>query len=149
MSSAKRGGRTGRGKGAYLDQREVGDHGLDLADDLGLRGGVERLELHVEDRLLLRLLLQNYGFHAHACAFIPELRLRTNRRDVPLRPPQLVRPQALLLAPPRAWRSPGCSTVSGSDGQYECVGTTGVARNVVGAHLEKCDKVRCLEKGET
>ncbi len=44
-------------RGTYLDQREVGDHGLDLADDLGLRGGVEGLELHVEDGLLLRLLL--------------------------------------------------------------------------------------------
>ena len=46
-----------RNSATYLDEREVGDHRLDLADDLGLRGGVERLELHVEDRLLLRLLL--------------------------------------------------------------------------------------------
>jgi hypothetical protein len=40
-----------------LDERQVRDERLHLLDDLGLRRGVERLKLDVEDRLLLRLLL--------------------------------------------------------------------------------------------
>lgn len=42
----------------YFDESQVRDHRLDLADDLGLRGRLEGVELHVEDGLLLGLLLQ-------------------------------------------------------------------------------------------
>ena len=42
---------------AYVDQSEIRDHGLDLADDLWLRCSIKRLELHIENRLLLRFLL--------------------------------------------------------------------------------------------
>ena len=41
----------------HLNEREVRHHGLDLANDLGLRRGVKSIQLDVEDRLLLRLLL--------------------------------------------------------------------------------------------
>lgn len=44
----------------YLDEGQVRDHRLDLADDLGLRGRLEGVELDVEDGLLLRLLLQQW-----------------------------------------------------------------------------------------
>src|SRR6266850_8181469 len=40
---------------AHLDEGEVRHHRLDLLDDLGLRTGVERLELHVENHLFLWL----------------------------------------------------------------------------------------------
>jgi hypothetical protein len=53
----------GRQAAAYLDESKVRDERLDLLDDLRLRRGVEGLELHVEDGLLLRLLLTSTLVH--------------------------------------------------------------------------------------
>ena len=42
----------------YLDQSQVWNHGLDFLDDLWFGTGVERFELHVEDRLFFWFLLR-------------------------------------------------------------------------------------------
>lgn len=55
-------GRHRRGDGrSYLDQSQVGDHGLNLLDDLWLGSWIKRFELHVEDCLFFWFLLEVVG----------------------------------------------------------------------------------------
>ena len=46
---------------SYLNQSQVGNHGLDLLDDLWFGPSIKRFELHVEDRLFFWFFLEIVG----------------------------------------------------------------------------------------